>query len=338
MYVRSNAPWCVGPSAPTSPARSRQKTTWAQTDVDHGLVEGALHERGVDCDEGHLAGKRERACHGDGVFLGDPDIAEALGVGLRELLETRSICHCRGDGDDFGVLRAELDELVAEDRRPARVAALQGDLARLDVEGPHAMEGVGVALCRSIALALGRDGVHHDRPLHLGGIVQDVFQGGDVMPVDRADVGDAEALEELGPRQDERFERFLHGVAGVHEGPAQTATARVERLLDGVAHHRVRVRHARLCEVAREPAHVGRDGHAVVVEHDDHVRMGVPDVVEGLERHAARKRGVADERGDSRVASIEVTCIGVAKRRRQRVRCVTRVVRVVFAFGNLGKT
>ena len=59
------------------------------------------------------------------------------------------------------------------------------------------MEGVGVALCRSIALALGRDGVYHDGALHLDGIAQDVLQSGDVMPVYRADIGESEPFEKL---------------------------------------------------------------------------------------------------------------------------------------------
>ena len=46
----SNAPWWVGPSSPTSPARSIANTTFEllQADVVHDLVVGALQEGRVD--------------------------------------------------------------------------------------------------------------------------------------------------------------------------------------------------------------------------------------------------------------------------------------------------
>ena len=48
----------------------------------------------------------------------------------------------------------------------------------------------------------------------------------------------------------------------------------------------------------RHRAHVTRDSHFVVVQDDDERRLFLPDIVQGLERHAASKRGIADERND----------------------------------------
>ena len=53
-----------------------------------------------------------------------------------------------------------------------------------------------VGLGRAVALALSREHVEHDRAGQAGGLLEGAFEGGDVVAVDRAQVADAEGLEE----------------------------------------------------------------------------------------------------------------------------------------------
>src|SRR5207253_11405902 len=63
---------------------------------------------------------------------------------------------------------------------------------------------------------------------------------------------------------------------------------------------------AYVVQVLGERAHVGGDGHLVVVEDDDEAAVGVAGVVEGLEGHAAGHRAVADHGHDVVVLPLEV--------------------------------
>ena len=77
----SKAPWCVGPSSPTRPARSIAKTTFEllQADVVDDLVEGALQEGRVDRADRLGALEREAGGEQHRLLLGDADVEVLLG-------------------------------------------------------------------------------------------------------------------------------------------------------------------------------------------------------------------------------------------------------------------
>ena len=111
----------MGPSAPTSPARSRQKTTgrFLEGHFLEDLVVGPLQERAVDVHDrshaglGHAGGERDR------VALADPDIEELFREGVADSLELVPLAHGGGDHRDLGVAAARLEKDVADGVRVA---------------------------------------------------------------------------------------------------------------------------------------------------------------------------------------------------------------------------
>jgi hypothetical protein len=153
MYVTSNAPQWVGPSAPTSPAlsianltgsfwRSTSCTTCAATSPagsgvsvtvtahaeeeinkrceERGtaagahLVVAALQEGRVDGAERLEALAGEAGRERDGVLLGDPDVEAAVGEAAEEVVKPRAAAHGGVDGDDLAVLLGLGDERLGE--------------------------------------------------------------------------------------------------------------------------------------------------------------------------------------------------------------------------------
>ena len=159
-----------------------------------------------------------------------------------------------------------------------------------------------VLLGRDVPAALLGDDVHDDRTAERLRVAQRPLDRTHVVPVDRADVLDAEVLEHALRRQDV-LDALLHPVQRVVRratgcaGPAQRALAPGQDVL-------VAPRRAQGVEVVREAADGRRVGAAVVVDDDDEPAV-LPggDVVERLPGHAARQGAVADHRDDVPVAA-----------------------------------
>ena len=153
-----------------------------------------------------------------------------------------------------------------------------------------------VVLGRRIAAALLRQHVHDDRPVEVGGVAQRVFEAGDVVAVDRADVANAERLEEHGGLGD-----FAH--RGGHALPRLGHVRPDHGKFAG--HLLAEAAEVQVLRVEAQPAHaLGQRRHrrrvraAVVVEHDHAARPAVAEVVQRLVGHAAGHRTVADDRHD----------------------------------------
>ena len=176
-----------------------------------------------------------------------------------------------------------------------------GDRVRLGgVPLLHALEAA--VLGRGEALALdGRD-VHDDGPLGLEGAPQRAAQGVDVVAVDDAHVGPVELLPPQAGRG-EGLDRLLELRAEALEGGADAGGQLRQLLLHPLARSPQPRLQAHAVEVARERPDVGRDRHAVVVEHDHHRRAEAARLVDRLERDAAGHGAVADHRGDLAVVA-----------------------------------
>ena len=152
-----------------------------------------------------------------------------------------------------------------------------------------------VLLGQGVAEPLAGDHVHQHRPAVLGRLAQRVLHHRLVVAVDRADVLDAEVLE-----QHLRLEEVLEALLG----PVQRAEQRVaddrggrHRGLDQVEDLLVALVDADRRQVAGEPADRRLVGAAVVVDNDDQPRVaGDGDVVQRLPGHPAGQRAVADHR------------------------------------------
>ena len=186
-------------------------------------------------------------------------------------------------------------------------------------------------------MALLRDHVHEHRAVAFERDAEHLAQGGHVVAVDGGRAGDAELLEDHRVRNHELLHRFLHVAAQIDE-PAREEAAGLHGLLEGVARLPVFGARAQIAQMAHEGAHGLGDGHAVVVEDDDHAGLILADMVEGLEGHTARERRIAYHGNDVVGASLHVAGFGKAHSDRKAVGSMSRRMGVVRTFVGVGKT
>ena len=149
------------------------------------------------------------------------------------------------------------------------------------------------------------------------------------MAVDRADVAEAQLLEERA-----RDEHLLHAVFQ-RLGKARELLARRELLEDVgdvLAHALVDLPARDPEEVARHGADVRRDRHVVVVQDHEELALEVAGLVQALHRDAAREAAVAHDRDDFVLLAPEVPGDRHAERRGDRRRGVRRAEDVVLGF------
>ena len=254
-------------------------------------VEGALEEGGIDRHHGDHALLGKARGHADRVALGNAHIAEALGMGLGKGIQARAALHGGCDGANAAVFVRQLRKGLAEGvgKGPARGGkGLAGD----GIEGPDAVEPVGVLLRRGVALALLCDDVQQHRAVHLLGLPQQVGDPGQIVAIHRPEILEAHVVEHV--RADEpALEPFLEAVDAAVEGAAHRVAPGhgAPGALDAV----VALAGADVGQVLGHAAHVGGDGHAVVVEDDDELLPADAGVVQALIGKAAGERAVAHQ-------------------------------------------
>src|SRR6266550_2343016 len=145
----------------------------------------------------------------------------------------------------------------------------------------------------------------------------------DVVTVDRSEVAEAQLLEQH-PRRPEILDALFHVLRKVDELLAADDMRRaLDQMLDPFADpHGDRARDDR-AEVFVERADVGRDRHAVVVQHDDDVSARVAGVVERFVRQAAGHRPIAHHRDDLELLALQIARGGHSVGGRQRGARVT---------------
>ncbi len=179
--------------------------------VMHDLVVAALQERRIDRAERLEAFGRKAGRERHRMLFGDADVEGAGRERLLEDVDAGARRHRRGDADDLVVLLRFLDEALAEHVLVGRRIRLGlGLRAGGDVELDHRMILVGRGFRRAVALALLRHDVDQDRALgrvaHVGEHRQQVIQ---VVAVDRADIEEAELLEQRAAADHEAARVFL---------------------------------------------------------------------------------------------------------------------------------
>jgi hypothetical protein len=302
--------------------------------VVHHLVVAALQEGGIDRRERLHPVGGEAGGEGDRVLLGDADVEGAVREALAEHVDAGAGGHGGGDGDDLRVAFGVLDQLGREHllvlrRVRLRLRLLSGD----DVELLHAVQFVGRVLGELPAVSFFGDDVDQHRPvLDLLDVLQHADQVVHVVPVDRADVVEAELLEQ--------------GAAGGHAagvflGPLGHHLQRPRQVLGDVL---AEPTGALVGPAGDQPGEIGAeaadrrgDRHVVVVEDDDQLARGVGGVVHRLVGHAGAHRAVADHRDHRVVVAALIAGHGEAERRRDRGGGVGGAERVVFALGPLGE-
>ncbi len=198
------------------------------------------------------------------------------------------------------------------------------------------MELAGVLLGRGIAFALFGDDVHKRRPVRLEAYAQRPLERSDVVAVDGSGAYDAELLEEHLARNNHLLERIF-GIATQIDEAASERAARLKGALNRIARAGIFAARAFLAQIASEGPDISRDRHLVVVQNNDHGRLQLPQMIERLEGHAARKRGVADDRNDLLVGPIQIARHSQAERHRKRIARMARWMHIVGAFRGFWK-
>ena len=205
------------------------------------------------------------------------------------------------------------------------------DQAHGRIELARPVVGHRVGLGQLVALALFGHHVQELRPLQ----VPDVLQRGDerfeVVAVDRADVVEAEFLEQRG--------RHHHALGLLLEALGQLEQRRrdLEHLLADVLGRGIELAAHQLRQVTVQRAHRRADRHVVVVQHHQQVAVGNAGVVQGLEGHARAHRAVADDGHRLAVLTLVLGGHGHAQRRGDAGGGMGRAEGVVLAFAALRK-
>ena len=253
---------------------------------------------------------------------------------LAEDVEAGAVGHGGGDGDDPLVLARFRDEAVGEHARVGRRVGLGLHLrAGDDIELGDAVILVVGSFGRRVALALLGDDVDEDRALlGVADVLQHRQQLVEVVPVDRADVIEAELLEPHAALP-EVARIFLHA----RGAPLPALRQALGELLGDVAQVQIGAARGDAREIGRERARRRRDRHVVVVEDDDQALVARAGVVHRLVGHAGAHGAVADDADDVVRAALEIARHGHAEAGRDRGRGMRRAERVVLALGALGE-
>ena len=213
---------------------------------------------------------------------------------LLERVDAGAGRHRGGDGDDLVVLLGLGDQAVGEHLGEGRDVGLWLVLdAGNDLELGYAVIPVGGFLRGGIALALHRDHVDQDRPFGfvVADVAQDRQQMVEIVTVHRADIEEAELLEQRSPGDQP---------AGVFFRPLHPALDGARESLGDVMGHVAQPAIALGRDQPRQvPAHRADrrgDGHVVVVEDHDQPAVQRAGVVQPLVGHPAGQRAVPDHR------------------------------------------
>ena len=206
----------------------------------------------------------------------------------------------------------------------------RGRRAHLEVVEPLDV----VVLGRRVASTLLGEQVHDNGPAPFRGVGQGLLHPGDVVPIDRPRVADAQRLEE-GVRGDHLAER-----AGqtVHAGVGEVADGGklADEVTDALASLDVGRVESKMGEAEGEARHGRRVRTSVVVQHDHHRLARVAQVVEGLVGHAPGQSPVADHGHHPPIEPLELEGTGQPVGIAQDGRGVTVLHPVVLGLGPVG--
>ena len=174
---------------------------------------------------------------------------------------------------------------------------------------------VSRVLGRGVALALFGHGVNQDRALaKFLDVVEDGQQVFQIVPVDRADIVEAQFLEQRAAGEEGAGEFLGAACRLVQEGGefgdhglGRLAGAAIDRAGDQTG------------QVGPQGAGGGSDGHVIVVKNDNEARVHGPCIVHRLIGHAGRHRTVADDGND--IARLFHVLAGLSHAQASRDRC-----------------
>ena len=261
-----------------------------QCDVVQQLIIGTLQKGRVDRDHRLQSVARHARGEGHRVLLGDADVEIPLGETGRKCHQARALTHRRRDRHQPRITFTRIAHPVGKDLGEAPAATLGRHLTCGGIERRHPVIDAGITLGRGIPTTLAGHDVQEARTAHRLHIAQGTDQQRQIVAVDRADVIEAELLEQRTGHHHALHVFFpaMHQV--LH--PRQAA----QHVFATLAHTVVETARQHPSQIVADRPHRLRDRHVVVVQHHQQVEIERPGMVECLECHTRRQCAVADHR------------------------------------------
>ena len=262
-----------------------------QRDVVDQLVVATLQEGGInryhrlEAFAGHARSK------GHGVLFGNAHVVIALGKALMESHHARALAHGGRDAHQAHVFFGHVTQPLAKHLGEGGFGGRGGrHQAHAGVELAGAMVGHRVGFGLVVALAFFGDHMQKLRAVQVLDVLQRRNERLQVVPVDRADVVEAELLEQRGGHH-HAFGVFFQPLGQLEQGRCI-----FQHILGPGLGRRVKTPAHELGQVAVERPHGRADRHVVVVQ--DHQQLALFDarVVQRLESHAGRHGAIANHR------------------------------------------
>jgi len=291
------------------------------------LQEGRInrHDR-INPVDGQRSSKR------DGVLFRNANVQALLREIPEALVEPRSSDHRRNDQFGFGVLTQDLMRAVAHEMAPRELTLVHiHRFSRLDVERRDAVPIADLVFFGQIvAFSFGGINVDDRRFGRVFSLFEGMIERGDVVTIDRADIGQTHVIEHRRGHQS-RLDMALDPIGEIIEMMAGFCF--VERpsipSLDAI----VTALGGNTAEkLPQTPDRTG-NRHVVVVENDNNFLMPGPKIVEGLERKTIDDGGVTDDRNHVIVCAFFPTGDGEAFGRGKGGSTMTGFVTIVNRFG-----
>ena len=263
------------------------------------------------------------------MSLRNAGVHKALRKLHREPIQAGAGGHGSCDGDDLIAGRSEFAKALAKHLRKALAGALHH--ARLRVKGANPVIELGVLLRIMITFSLLGQHMNQDGTLHLFRPAKHALQLLYIVPIHRSHVVQANGTEHV-IRENPGFDPLLHAVIQAverrHVGEKLPIPALEIEIAGADAHSLQQPRHA---------AHIGIDGHVVVVEHDDHGLPAGRSGRQALVGQAAGQGAVPDHRHNVVVLMGEAPRLRHTQGDGHGVRGVTRDKSVILRFPGFGE-
>ena len=306
----------------------------------HHIV-SPLHERGIDVAERNhpLLGQSCRERYG--MSFGYPHIERPLGEGFHQEGHRAASRHRRRYAHNPWVFLSQLYQRMPENilikLRGIQVMLYQ-PFARLFVETPRCVP-LGSRLLGGLeAFALLCLDMKEFRTFQILDVVQDFDEITHIVPIDRTEVANAEALEQVVLLGQQGFQAII-------EAEDIFAPVFVDQLhlpesaIDVIAHLVISLAGCNIHEILAKPTYIVVDSHIVVVEYNQKiVRIGRR-VVQPFVGQSAGHRPVANDGNHVPVIFfLQGRSHRDTHRSRNRVRRVPRDESVIFALLRIGET
>ena len=297
------------------------------------LIVRTLQEGGIDCHDRLHAFTRHAGSKRHRMLLGNANVVVPIREALFKLHHARAFAHRGRDAHQSAILRSHVAQPLTKHLGEGLLGCSRAfDQAHGRVELARAVVSHRVCLGQLVALPFFGDDVQELRALEALDVLQRGDQRVQVVPVNGADVVEAELFKQRG---------WHHHALGLLFKALGQLQQRRNRPQHGLAHilgSRVELAAHELGQVAVERTHGWADAHVVVVQDDQQVRIGHATVVQGFKGHACSHGAIANDGHGVTIFPLALGSHGHAQRRRNAGAGVRRAKGVVRALSPLRKT